>query len=134
MASESVFILLGSNLGNRERLVNQACRMMGERCGEIVAKSRLYESEPWGFKSEHWFLNQVVQINTLLSPNELMQTLLDIEKELDVTVLRLTMVMCRARWIWIFFILVMKSLILNWLMRRIRGFTSAVLRFCRYVI
>lgn len=82
MASESVFILLGSNLGNRERLVNQACRMMGERCGEIVAKSRLYESEPWGFKSEHWFLNQVVQINTLLSPNELMQTLLDIEKEL----------------------------------------------------
>lgn len=82
MASESVFILLGSNLGNRERLVNQACRMMGERCGEIMAKSRLYESEPWGFKSEHWFLNQVVQINTLLSPNELMQTLLDIEKEL----------------------------------------------------
>ena len=82
MASESVFILLGSNLGDRERLVNQACRMMGERCGEIVAKSRLYESEPWGFKSEHWFLNQVVRINTLLSPNELMQTLLDIEKEL----------------------------------------------------
>ena len=82
MASESVFILLGSNLGDRERLVNQACRMIGERCGEIVAKSRLYESEPWGFKSEHWFLNQVVRINTMLSPNELMQTLLDIEKDL----------------------------------------------------
>ena len=68
MASESVFVLLGSNLGDRELLVNQACKMMGERCGEIVAKSRLYESEPWGFQAEHWFLNQVVELKTSLSP------------------------------------------------------------------
>ena len=82
MASESVFVLLGSNLGDRELLVNQACKMMGERCGEIVAKSRLYESEPWGFKSEHWFLNQVVKLKTSLTPDELMRELLAIEKEL----------------------------------------------------
>ena len=82
MASESVFVLLGSNLGDRQLLVNQACAMMGERCGKIVAKSRLYESEPWGFKSEHWFLNQVVEISTSLSPDELMTTLLSIEREL----------------------------------------------------
>ena len=82
MASETVFVLLGSNLGDRELLVNQACRMIGERCGEIVAKSRLYESEPWGFKSEHWFLNQVVEVATMLSPDELMLALLEIEKEL----------------------------------------------------
>ena len=55
---------------------------MGERCGKIVAKSRLYESEPWGFKSEHWFLNQVVKIETALSPDDLMKELLDIEQEL----------------------------------------------------
>ena len=82
MASESVFVLLGSNLGDRELLVNQACRMMGERCGEIVAKSRLFESEPWGFQSEHWFLNMVVRLATPLSPDALMQELLNIEKEL----------------------------------------------------
>ena len=82
MASESVFVLLGSNLGDRELLVNQACKMIGERCGTIVAKSRLYESEPWGFKSEHWFLNQVVKVETSLSPDALMQKLLEIEKEL----------------------------------------------------
>lgn len=82
MASESVFVLLGSNLGDRELLVYQACKMIGERCGEIVAKSRLYESEPWGFQSEHWFLNQVVEIKTSLLPDELMQQLLSIEKEL----------------------------------------------------
>ena len=82
MASESVFVLLGSNLGDRELLVNQASKMMGERCGKIVAKSRLYESEPWGFKSEHWFLNQVVKVETALSPDDLMNELLEIEKEL----------------------------------------------------
>ena len=82
MASESVFVLLGSNLGDRELLVNQASKMIGERCGKIVAKSRLYESEPWGFKSEHWFLNQVVKIETALSPDDLMKELLEIEKEL----------------------------------------------------
>ena len=82
MASELVFVLLGSNLGDRELLVNQACKMLEERCGEIVAKSRLYESEPWGFQAEHWFLNQVVEIRTSLSPDVLMQTILTIEKEL----------------------------------------------------
>lgn len=82
MASEAVFILLGSNLGDRQLLINQACKMIEERCGKIVAKSCLYESEPWGFKSEHWFLNQVVEIDTSLSPDELMQTLLAIEEEL----------------------------------------------------
>ena len=82
MASELVFVLLGSNLGERQLLVNQACEMIGERCGKIVAKSRVYESEPWGFKSEHWFLNQVVEISTSLSPDDLMKALLAIEKEL----------------------------------------------------
>ena len=82
MASESVFILLGSNLGERQLLVNQACGMIEERCGKIVSKSRLYESEPWGFKSEHWFLNMVVEITTSLLPDELMKLLLSIEKDL----------------------------------------------------
>ena len=82
MASETVFVLLGSNLGDRELLVNQASKMIGERCGKIVAKSRLYESEPWGFKSEHWFLNQVMKVETALSPDDLMKELLEIEKEL----------------------------------------------------
>lgn len=82
MASESVFILSGSNLGNRESLVNHAYRMIGERCGKIVSVSRLYESEPWGFKAEHWFLNQVMEIVTLLPPDELMLSLLAIETEL----------------------------------------------------
>lgn len=82
MASESVFVLLGSNLGDREFLVNQAISMIEERCGEIIMRSGMYESEPWGFKSEQWFLNEVVLLDTYFSPDELMTTLLSIEKTL----------------------------------------------------
>ena len=82
MATESVYILLGSNLGDREHLVNQACSIIEKRCGKIVAKSRLYESEPWGFDAAQWFLNQVVEIVTSLSPDDLMLKLLAVENEL----------------------------------------------------
>lgn len=82
MASESVFILLGSNLGNRESLIDKACVMIGEKCGEIMEKSSLYESEPWGFEAEQWFLNQVIRISTTMQPDELMTVLLSIEKAL----------------------------------------------------
>jgi len=82
MALESVFILLGSNLGNRELLVNQANSMIEEQCGEVIVKSDMYESEPWGFKAQQWFLNEVVLLRTSFLPDELMTTLLSIEKKL----------------------------------------------------
>ncbi|MDY6436295.1 MAG: 2-amino-4-hydroxy-6-hydroxymethyldihydropteridine diphosphokinase [Bacteroidales bacterium] len=82
MASESVLILLGSNMGDREALIDKACDMIAGRCGLITAKSGIYESEPWGFEAEQWFLNQVIQLTTALEPDELMGRLLSIEKEL----------------------------------------------------
>jgi len=82
MASEIVFVLIGSNVGNRESLLDRACAMVGEFCGRIIEKSPVYESEPWGFEAEQWFLNQVIKIETELSADDLMLKLLDIEKEL----------------------------------------------------
>ena len=82
MASETVFILVGSNVGDCEMLVNQAVMRMADICGKVVAKSPVYESEPWGFECEQWFLNQVVKIETMLGPDELMKRLLAIELEL----------------------------------------------------
>lgn len=80
--SETVFVLVGSNVGDREMLVNQAVMKMADICGKVVAKSPVYESEPWGFECEQWFLNQVVKIETMLGPDELMKRLLAIELEL----------------------------------------------------
>lgn len=77
-----VFILLGSNLGDSRDIFHVAKTKIEELCGKIVRKSALYESEPWGFTAKNWFLNQVVQIETTISPDMLMDILLDIEKQL----------------------------------------------------
>ncbi|MBP9994600.1 MAG: 2-amino-4-hydroxy-6-hydroxymethyldihydropteridine diphosphokinase [bacterium] len=82
MASETVFILVGSNVGDRAVLLERACASVGCVCGRVVAKSPIYESEPWGFEAEQWFLNQVVEIETELPPDDLMLRLLDIERDL----------------------------------------------------
>lgn len=82
MVSETVFILVGSNVGECESLMNQAIERMNGICGRVVAKSPVYESEPWGFESENWFLNQVVKMETQFGPDELMKRLLAIELEL----------------------------------------------------
>ncbi|MGN0032816.1 MAG: 2-amino-4-hydroxy-6-hydroxymethyldihydropteridine diphosphokinase [Candidatus Limimorpha sp.] len=79
---ENVYILLGSNLGDRENNILEACGKISERCGKIVEKSPVYESEPWGFDAEQWFLNQVIKIETALSPDGLMRELLSIELSL----------------------------------------------------
>lgn len=76
------YILLGSNIGEREYLLKRAVEMMECRCCRLVASSHIYESEPWGFDSDNIFLNQVVCVNTTLSPHDLLSVLLSIEIQL----------------------------------------------------
>lgn len=76
------FILLGSNLGEREMLMKTAMDMIGKRCGELVSCSEIYESEPWGFDSDNNFLNQIISIRTELNPHDLLKELLSIEADL----------------------------------------------------
>lgn len=75
-------ILMGSNLGQREDIMNQAVNMMLDRCGELIGKSLIYETEPWGFTAEQNFLNQVVAIRTEMTPHNLLREFMSIEKEL----------------------------------------------------
>ena len=77
-----VYLLLGSNMGNRCEIVLKACSMIEARCGDIVMKSPFYESEPWGFESKEWFVNQAVELSTDINPHRLLRILLDIEYEL----------------------------------------------------
>ncbi len=76
------FILLGSNLGDREAIFESAIDMIEERCGSVVMMSSLYESEPWGFETENLFLNQAIGVETSLEPHDLLKELLQIEAEL----------------------------------------------------
>ena len=79
---ERCFILFGSNMGDKNKIYAQACLLINNRCGRIVAQSSAYESEPWGFEAKEWFLNRLIIIETELEPEAMMRQLLDIEAEL----------------------------------------------------
>lgn len=80
--SNVAYILLGSNLGDREDLLRRAVEIMECRCCRLVASSYIYESEAWGFETDNVFLNQVVCVKTMLNPHDLLKELLSIEIEL----------------------------------------------------
>ena len=81
-SKENCYVLFGSNLGDKETVFTQACQLVNKKCGRVVKVSAAYESEPWGFEAEEWFLNRIIVVETELSPMDLLHQLLDIEKEL----------------------------------------------------
>ncbi len=76
------YILLGSNQGNREGFLEQAAGLVAAQAGSITKRSSIYETAAWGKEDQPPFLNQVLLIETLLNPDNLMQTLLNIESQL----------------------------------------------------
>ena len=76
------YVLFGSNMGDKEEIFANACLFINNRCGTIVRVSSAYESEPWGFEADVWFLNRVIVLETELAPEALLLELLDIEREL----------------------------------------------------
>ena len=78
----TAYLLLGSNLQDREKMIQQAIVAISGRIGPVTRSSSIYQSEPWGFEAENSFLNQVILIETVLSPEELLDEILGIEKEL----------------------------------------------------
>ena len=79
---ERCLILFGSNMGDKNKIYTQACLLINNRCGRIVAQSSAYESEPWGFEAKEWFQNRLIVVETELEPEAMMRQLLDIEAEL----------------------------------------------------
>jgi 2-amino-4-hydroxy-6-hydroxymethyldihydropteridine diphosphokinase len=55
---------------------------VSEQCGVINKKSFIYETAAWGMKDQGSFLNQALMINTPMSPEDLLKTILDIEQQL----------------------------------------------------
>lgn len=77
-----VFVLLGSNRGNRQEFISRAIEMIALEAGPVLKESAMYESEPWGFDDPIPFLNKVVEIETPLEPQDLLEKLLTIETKL----------------------------------------------------
>jgi 2-amino-4-hydroxy-6-hydroxymethyldihydropteridine diphosphokinase len=74
-----VYLLLGSNIGNRKETLNKANKLIAKNTAVILSSSGVYESAAWGFKSNNHFLNQVLLIETEYSPQHLLSEILNIE-------------------------------------------------------
>jgi 2-amino-4-hydroxy-6-hydroxymethyldihydropteridine diphosphokinase len=71
------YVGLGSNLGDREQTIRQAAERIGT--GRL---SGIRETEPWGYEDQPDFLNAVAEVDTELGPRELLDFLLEVERDL----------------------------------------------------
>lgn len=78
----TVYLSLGSNLGDRAANIARAIAMLGERGVRVTRESPLYETEPVNVRDGGWFLNGAVEAETELGPADLIKTLLEIERAL----------------------------------------------------
>ena len=73
----TAYVGLGSNLGDRERLIREAAVLIG-----ALRLSTVIETEPWGHENQPMFLNAVAELETPLTPRQLLDHLLDVERRL----------------------------------------------------
>jgi len=74
-----VFLLLGSNLGDRSLLLKQAINAIEEEIAPVIKQSAVYETQSWGKTDSPDYLNQVILIDTQLSAQIILQKILNIE-------------------------------------------------------
>ena len=72
------FLLIGGNVGNREKSFEIAKSLIQRYCGKVKKSSSLYQTAAWGKTDQPAFLNQALQIETRLTAPELMQKILAI--------------------------------------------------------
>ena len=73
---------MGSNLGRRGENLTKAIQLIAERVGAVIRQSSFIETAPWGFHSEHQFMNAAILCETDKTPREVLQLTQQIEKEM----------------------------------------------------
>jgi len=81
----NVFLLLGSNLGNRQLLLQTAIAEIAEQVGPVLRQSALYETQSWGKTDQPDYLNQVVFLKTQLPAKNVLTEILAIETRMGRT-------------------------------------------------
>ncbi len=79
--SQLAYLSLGSNLGDREAHLRDAISRLAT-VGQVAAVSSFYEAEPVEVTNQPWFLNCAVALQTNRTPQQLMQALLEIERQM----------------------------------------------------
>ncbi|MDR3286496.1 MAG: 2-amino-4-hydroxy-6-hydroxymethyldihydropteridine diphosphokinase [Prevotellaceae bacterium] len=72
MKKSKIYLLFGSDTGDKKKHINDARNFVESEIGEIVAESALYASEAWGFDSDTMFLNKVIVAESYLDAFEIL--------------------------------------------------------------
>lgn len=75
----TVYILLGANLGDPINQIEQAIQLLKNKIGNLIATSSLYKSEAWGIENQPVFYNQVLVIETTLDPSDCLVVCQEVE-------------------------------------------------------
>jgi 2-amino-4-hydroxy-6-hydroxymethyldihydropteridine diphosphokinase len=79
---KTVYLGLGSNVGDREEMLQAAIDRLQSRELRVLRASSIYETEPQGRRNQRWFLNLVVEAETDLFPRQLLGRIAKIEQQL----------------------------------------------------
>lgn len=82
MAETTVYLSLGSNLGDREKNLRTAIAALSDAKVRVTRVSAFYETEPVDLRQQPWFLNCAVQTKTELPPLDLLHALCEIESRM----------------------------------------------------
>ena len=77
-----IYLLLGSNMGDRAANLNEAARQLEEKEIKVLRASSLYETAAWGIEEQESFYNQVLEVSSSLSAEELLHTIMQIELDM----------------------------------------------------
>ncbi|MDZ4748662.1 MAG: 2-amino-4-hydroxy-6-hydroxymethyldihydropteridine diphosphokinase [Saprospiraceae bacterium] len=72
-------LIIGGNLGDRVGQLTLAKKFIAEEVGSIKKESGIYETQPWGFDDQPWFLNQVLEVSSKNPPNVVLDQIKNIE-------------------------------------------------------
>ena len=75
----TVFLLLGTNLGNRELFLREAITHIEQLVAPVTKTSAIYETQSWGKTDQPDYLNQVITLQTNLTARDVLNKILDIE-------------------------------------------------------
>lgn len=83
MANHEATLGLGGNIGDPVASMARALTLLDARADcAVTAVSRLYRTPPWGKTDQAWFFNACAQVRTSLSPHDLLDACLSIEKQM----------------------------------------------------
>ncbi|HZH71994.1 MAG TPA: 2-amino-4-hydroxy-6-hydroxymethyldihydropteridine diphosphokinase [Mariniphaga sp.] len=74
-----VYLGVGGNIGNKQQNLEKVRLFIQKEIGEVMKRSSVYETPPWGFLADEDFWNQVLLVETSLEPEEVLQAIQRIE-------------------------------------------------------